>query len=460
MASLCRDKARGVNGRDSFRVLFVDGSGDRQAVYLGACTVKVAEHWLRRVEALVANQTAGVAHDAELASWLRSLPDKAYGKLAKSGLVPPRRATMAVTLEELTVAFTQRASVKPATLAAYKQTLDSLLLFYGPQTPIRGITPESADSWQVSIATDTKGDRKRRTTLDNRLSPPTVAKRVAVAKQIFRRAVRWGWLETSPFEGLRIGAQTNPSRAFYVDLSTTAAVLAACPSVEWQLVVALSRYAGLRCPSEVGTVTWSDVNWEKGRLTVRSKKTEHHGGDHAVRVVPISPALREILAEAFGTGAPGDSPIAPLAGRCSVNLRTTLEKIVVRAGQKPWPRLLQNLRASCATDWVEKYPAHVVAKWLGHSPNVAAAHYLQAREHHFEAVVAGDRDSRGSSADCSARGAQIAAQHFPAGSGTKPHETPEPAASLGVTAGSSGIAPISQTGLVGSTGFEPVTSTV
>ena len=68
--------------------------------------------------------------------------------------------------------------------------------------------------------------------------------------------------------------------------------------------------------------------------------------------------------------------VSVTASRGSVKLKTTLEKIVVWAGYKPWPRLLQNLRASCATDWVEKYPTHVVAKWLGHSPNVAAAHYL------------------------------------------------------------------------------------
>ena len=55
----------------------------------------------------------------------------------------------------------------------------------------------------------------------------------------------------------------------------------------------------------------------------------------------------------------------------------------------PPPRLLQNLRASCATDWVEKYPSHVVAKWLGHSPKVAAQHYLMSRDHHFDDVVAG-----------------------------------------------------------------------
>jgi len=40
---------------------------------------------------------------------------------------------------------------------------------------------------------------------------------------------------------------------------------------------------------------------------------------------------------------------------------------------------------------VEKYPNHVVAKWLGHSPMIAATRYLQTREHHFEDVVSGGR---------------------------------------------------------------------
>ena len=33
---------------------------------------------------------------------------------------------------------------------------------------------------------------------------------------------------------------------------------------------------------------------------------------------------------------------------------------------------------------MEKYPAHVVAKRLGHSSKIAAAHSLMTREHHFD----------------------------------------------------------------------------
>ncbi|MFM7135785.1 MAG: integrase, partial [Planctomycetota bacterium] len=100
--------------------------------------------------------------------------------------------------------------------------------------------------------------------------------------------------------------------------------------------MALARLAGLRSPSELTPLTWDDVNGEKGRLTVRACKTEHHGGDHAVRVVPICPELRAILAEASARAEPGETAIVPLAARKGVNLRTQFERIITKAGHKPW----------------------------------------------------------------------------------------------------------------------------
>ena len=98
------------------------------------------------------------------------------------------------------------------------------------------------------------------------------------------------------------------------------------------------------------------------------------------------------------------------AAGSGLNLRTTFTKIVARAGCKPWLRLFQNLRASCETDWVEKHPAHECAAWMGHSPAIAAAHYLQARNHHFEAVVNAGRKS---DAESDAATAQNRAQQAP-----------------------------------------------
>ena len=142
-----------------------------------------------------------------------------------------------------------------------------------------------------------------------------------------------------------------------------------------------------------------------------------------------------------------------------MNLRTYLERIIGNAGHTLWARLLQNLRASCSTDWVEKYPSHVVAKWLGHSPKVAALHYLMSRDHHFEDVVGGGEASpsggvevvQGSQPECDAKCASIATRNATpqaSASGSKePQETTEPAATIQVATGSSELKPVTKTGM-------------
>ena len=42
-------------------------------------------------------------------------------------------------------------------------------------------------------------------------------------------------------------------------------VLRACPDIEWQMIFALCRYGGLRCPSEVLRLKWADVDWARPR---------------------------------------------------------------------------------------------------------------------------------------------------------------------------------------------------
>jgi hypothetical protein len=61
-------------------------------------------------------------------------------------------------------------------------------------------------------------------------------------------------------------------------------------------------------------------------------------------------------------------------GWANANLRTTLTKIVRRAGLQPWPRLFHNLRASRETELAESFPIQVVTSWLGNTPNIAMRH--------------------------------------------------------------------------------------
>ncbi|MBI1314502.1 hypothetical protein GC176_24685 [bacterium] len=75
------------------------------------------------------------------------------------------------------------------------------------------------------------------------------------------------------------------------------------------------------------------------------------------------------------------------------NLRTHLERIIHRAGLKPWPKLFQNLRSTRETELAEDFPLHVVCAWIGNSQPVAAKHYLQVTGEHFERAAGVQSDA-------------------------------------------------------------------
>src|SRR5262249_25298977 len=148
-----------------------------------------------------------------------------------------------------------------------------------------------------------------------------------------------------------------------------------------------SSLGGLRCPSEHLALQWGDINWEAGRMIVRSPKTEHHEGKES-RIVPIYPELLPYLEAASDEARPGiDCPLSsPVISRyrdANSNLRTQMQRIIAKAGVQAWPKLFQNLRSTRQTELAEEFPAHVVCAWMGNSEAVAAKHYLQVTDEHF-----------------------------------------------------------------------------
>ncbi|MBN2024614.1 MAG: site-specific integrase, partial [Pirellulales bacterium] len=151
---------------------------------------------------------------------------------------------------------------------------------------------------------------------------------------------------------------------------------------QWRLLFALSRFGGLRCPSEHLGLRWRDVDWAGGRITVHSPKTEHHEGG-ASRQIPIFPELRPYLEEVWDQAKPGDEYVITRYRDTNQNLRSRLLDIIWAAGLCEWPKLYQNLRSTRQTELAETYPMHVVCEWIGNSQAVAAKHYLQVTDEHF-----------------------------------------------------------------------------
>ncbi len=169
-------------------------------------------------------------------------------------------------------------------------------------------------------------------------------------------------------------------------------VIEACPDAEWRLIFALSRYGGLRCPSEHLSLQWGEVDWERGRMRVRSPKTEHHVGSES-RVIPIFPELKPHLEAVFDEAEDGSKYVITRYRAISSNLRTQLNRIIRRAGLKPWSKPFQNLRSSRETELAEEFPMHVICGWIGNSQPVAMKHYLQITDEHFERAIKGGAES-------------------------------------------------------------------
>ena len=247
-----------------------------------------------------------------------------------------------------------------------------MLEFFGAEKPLRDILPGHADEFALF--------------LNERMGINTARRRCGRAKQFLRAAVRLGLIDTNPFDGLKTAVNANPDRFYFVRREEADKVLSACPDAQWRLIFALSRYGALRCPSEHVLLTWGDVDWELGRITIHSPKTEHHPGGES-RIIPLFPELLEPLRDCWELAEPGTVHVLTRYRDKGVNLRIQLLRIIKRAGLQPWPKLFQNLRSTRETELCETFPQHVVVKWCGNSQPVAAKHYLQVTDEHFTKAV-------------------------------------------------------------------------
>ena len=380
---------------------FVGVDRKRRSIRLGKLPKREAEYIKGKVEALNAAAVAKMSLDRETAKWLGDIDDALFSKLVAVKLVEPRQPAEPEPEPELPKLgefldsyIAKRSDVKGGTAIVYGHTRRCLMEYFGADRPLAHITPGDADDWRrwLGRPKDENDPRKG----GEGLSDNTVRRRCGIARQFFRDAVRRRLIPESPFAEMQgVVVRSNRSRDYFVSRDEAAKVLAACPDAQWRLLFALSRYGGLRCPSEHLALRWGDIDWQRGRITVRSPKTEHHEGK-GVRVMPLFPELRpylqavldELLAD-FDPKASrlSEQPVIARYRDSNANLRTQFCKIIRRAGLTPWPKLFQNLRATRATELADEFPAHVAADWLGHSTTIADKHYRQTTDEHFAKAV-------------------------------------------------------------------------
>jgi integrase len=421
-------KTKRPDGRK--RIDFFDDKRVRRSIYLGKISQRRAERIGLKIDAIISAKTTRDAFDDETAHWLAGISERLADKLVKVGLIGDRHSAGPNTLAAFLDGYiASRGEVKGSTATVYGHTRRCLIGYFGASKPLHAISEGDAEEWRRWLAAH------------EHLSENTIRRRCGIAKQFFRFAVRKRVIRESPFANMKgCGARENKSRLYFVSREEAQRVIEACPDAQWRLLFALSRYGGLRCPSEHLGLRWGDVAWDRERFTVHSPKTEHHA-DGGIRRVPIFSELRPYLEEVFEQAEPGTEYVITRYRDAGTNLRTQLQRIIRRAGLIPWPKLFQNLRSTRETELAEDFPIHVVCAWIGNSRAVAQKHYLQVTDEHFEQGAHAQRNT----------------QQQPAAMRCKPMhaEDTDPAKTRVCS-----VLHSSTSGGVGGTELEPATSTV
>ncbi len=357
------------------RIQFVAADGSRKTVRLGKASKRDASDVGRHVEALLVARINGQPRPRETAVWLGEIGDALHDRLARSGLIEGRVKNTPRLAGFIDDYVSNRADLKPSTVALMKQARTWLIRFLGEDRRVDQVTAADADAYRANM-------------IRSGLAKATVNKRLRYAKVFFKAAIRARLVEACPFSHIPAQVAGDPARRCFVPAEVVARVVDVAPDPQWKLLIALARWGGLRIPSEALALTWQDVDFAGRRFIVRASKTEHHA-DGGVRVVPMFPELVPLFHAVFDDAPEGTTYVITRYRSPSANLRTQFQRYIEKAGAKPWPKLWQNLRASRATELADQFPSHVCASWLGHTERIADAFYRQVTDEHFARATAG-----------------------------------------------------------------------
>lgn len=140
--------------------------------------------------------------------------------------------------------------------------------------------------------------------LISRLSPGTVNLSVKVLRVAFESAVRDGLIDSNPAKHVALvkKGKGTERRAFTMD--ELRSILGVC-SDEWRGIVLFGLYTGQRL-GDLASLTWHNVDLQKGELRLVTKKTERR------QVIPLARPATTWLESQPGSDVP-DSPLFPEA---------------------------------------------------------------------------------------------------------------------------------------------------
>jgi integrase len=336
-------------------------------ISLGKMSKKAAELCCSMVEQIAASNAAGQSYSVEVATWSANIGDELHAKLVNAGLLRQRqRRTLETFLDDF---VKEHSHWKSGTVAAFSTSKDLILDYFGEGTSIEKISVDDAVAFRLE--------------LQESYREATIAKIIRHCRQVFKLARRRKLIVDNPFETVKTGSQRNPARFYFVSMDEYRQLLEGCTNAKQRLIVCLARIGGIRCPIDLCGLRWSEINWQGKWFWVHSAKTEHYVGKDK-RQVPLFPETERCFQEFYDTLPEGcddlifpeKSDIPPTISP-KKSLSSWIHKVANRAGVELWQKPFQNCRSSRDTELRKIFPEYLVNRWIGHTQQVAEAHYTQ-----------------------------------------------------------------------------------
>lgn len=370
-------------GRDGYRIRFQHNE-ERYSISLRGQDKAGATVAKDHIEHLITQAKRDRPPTAATVRWLDALDDKTHGRLAALGLTDARKVC---ELPRHVLAFMENYIERRTDWKKpenHRQAVNHLRTYLGRDVPTGSLTHGDCEDWHRWMMHAEDGPKLYRS---------TAGQNVKRCRQMFKDAIKHGLAKDNPFDDIKIDLRSDENKDHYVTPEETKAIFDACPDQEWRVIFALSRYGGLRVPSEVLPLTWSMFDWDKERFTFPACKTERYG--KPMRTLPIFPELatelllwRQQLDESPELAC--DDYVVTTHRHTGKHLRETFLTIVDAAGVARYEKAYMNNRATRRNEMeLDGWRGAALDDWFGHSDETARRYYSKINEEDYRRAARG-----------------------------------------------------------------------
>ncbi|MCX7385996.1 MAG: phage integrase SAM-like domain-containing protein, partial [Planctomycetales bacterium] len=260
-------------------------TGKRAKIFCGTLDKKQVQQVQLHVEHLISAKQSGTAIPTNTANWLGDLKGPLRKRLESLQLIIPEKTQTAITVVEyMEQVIANRVGKKPNTIRIYNRSLYFVKQFFG-DCRLMEVTVSQAEKFKVFLLTPKRLDGGK-TLCEN-----TARKMLDKLKTVFNDAIKDELLTKNPFKGIASNVTGNAKRERFIEQATIEQVIEAAPDDEFAFIIALSRYGGLRTPSEFSLLKHGDfkLREEGSYFEVLAPKTEYCKPEP--RIIPVFPEL-------------------------------------------------------------------------------------------------------------------------------------------------------------------------